>query len=103
VEGVLDFWLVTRLTEISKALFYKERRWGAILRLASARGLPPMPLHDFAAWLPTGQADQKRLDALEVIAAIRAHLLAGVTSLRISYLFQDTGYHKAAAQSSMKA
>ena len=45
--------------------------------------------------LPAGQVDQKRVDALEMVAAILAHLAAGVTPLKISYRFQDTGYHQA--------
>jgi hypothetical protein len=97
-EGVLDGWLVARLTEISKALFYKERSWDTILRLASGNGLPPMPLKALAAWLGDGQVDQKGADALGMIAAIRAHLTAGVIPLTVSYRFQDTGYHRAAAQ-----
>jgi len=95
-EHVLDRWLVVQLTELSKALFYKERSWEAILGLAIGRGLPPMPLGDFAAWLPAGQLDQKRIDALKMITGIRAHFAAGVKPLTISYQFQDTGYHEAA-------
>ena len=102
-EGVLDRWLVAQLTLIGKALFYKERGWDAILRLATGLGLPTTPLSDFKAWLPDGQLDRKRLDALDMIAAIQAHLAAGVAPLKISYGFQDTGYHQAAAERSMVA
>lgn len=98
-EGVLDGCRAARLTAIGKTLFYKERNWDSILRLAAGRGLPPMPLDDLAAWLRTGQVDQKRVDALEMIAAIRAHLATGVTPLTVSYRFHDTGYHKAAMRS----
>jgi hypothetical protein len=97
-EGVLDRWLVTRLTEIGKALFYKERSWEAILGLATGRGLPPISLDRLATWLQSAKVDQKRIDALEMIAVIREHLTAGVTPLRVSYQFQDTGYHKAATR-----
>lgn len=95
-EGVVEDRLAARLTEIGKMLFYKKRNWDAILRLATGRGLPPMPRSNFAEWLRSGQVDQKRLDALEMIAAIRAHLMAGVTPLTVSYRFHDTGYHRAA-------
>jgi hypothetical protein len=96
-EGVLDGWLVAQLTELGKTLFYKERSWDAILQLATGRGLPPMPLNDFVAWLPAGRVDQKRVDALQMLGAIRAHLASGVTRLTISYRFENTGYHRAAA------
>jgi hypothetical protein len=52
------------------------------------------------AWLRRRQVDPKRADALEMVAAIPAHLEAGVTPLTVSYQFQDTGYHRAAAQAS---
>ena len=102
-EGVLDGWLVAALSKIGKALFYKQRSWDAILQRARVHGLPPMPLNDFTAWLPTGQVAQKRLDALEMTAAIRAHLANGVTPLTVSYRFQDTRYHNAAAQQFVQA
>jgi hypothetical protein len=94
--GVLDRSLAGRLTKIGKSLFYKERSWDAILR-AAARDLSPMPLDHLAAWLSTGQIDQKRIDTLEMIAAIRRHGIAGVFPLKVRYRFHATGYHRAAA------
>ena len=55
-------------------------------------------LDNLAAGLQCGQVDQKRTDALEMIAAIQAHLEAGATPLTVSYRFHDTGYHRAAAR-----
>ena len=95
--GVLDRSLASRLTKIGKTLFYKERSWDAILR-AAARDLSPMPLDHLAAWLSTGQIDQKRIDTLEMIAAIRRHGIAGVFPLKVCYRFHATGYHRAAAE-----
>jgi hypothetical protein len=95
--------LAAAFIEISKALFYKERSWDAMLRLATARGLPSMLLDNLAAWLPRGRIDQKRVDAIEMVAGIRAHLSAGVTPLTVSYRFHDTGYHRAAAQRPVEA
>jgi hypothetical protein len=97
-EGVIESRLASRLTEIGKTLFYKERSWGAISRLAAASGLSPSSLACLAARLPRGRVDQKRVDALEMVAAIRSHLAAGVTPLTVSYRFRDTGYHKAATR-----
>jgi hypothetical protein len=95
--GVLDPCLSSRVTEIGKTLFYKQRSWDMILRLAAASGLSPTALDGLAAWLPGGRVDQKRIDASEMIATIRAHLAAGVAPLNVSYRFQDTGYHRIAA------
>jgi len=100
-EGIVEGGLASRLTEIGKALFYKERSWEAISRVAAARNLPPRPLADFAAWSRCRQVDQKRADALEMVTAIRAHLAAGVTPLTVSYRFQETEYHRVAARQAM--
>jgi hypothetical protein len=92
-ERVLDSGTAVHLTEISKSLFYKERRWCTILRLADSARLR---LPDFEAWLRGSLVDQKRIDALEMIAAIRAHLEAGVSPRTVPYKFRNTGYHIAA-------
>ena len=97
-EGVVTQPLACRFGEIGKALFYKERSWEAMFQRAAAAGHPPGPLAELAAWLPSRQVDRKRGDALEMIAAIRAHLAAGVTPLAVAFRFQDTGYHLAAAR-----
>jgi hypothetical protein len=96
-EGILDPRLAGSLNEIGKELFYKERSWETISRLATAGGLPPGPLDNLAAWLYQGRVDQKRIDALEMIAAIRTHLAADLSPLTVSYHFHATGYHRAAA------
>jgi hypothetical protein len=97
-EGVLDNGLAARLTGIGKSLFYKERSWEVILQLAASRALVPGPRSDLARCLCSGKVDQKEIDALEMIAGIRRHVAAGVTTLTISYRFHETGYHKAAAR-----
>ena len=96
-ERVIDQALGDRVTEVGKALFYKDRNWDAILRLA-ARDLSPIVLDHLAAWLSTGQRDQKRIDAQTMIAVTRAHLSAGVIPPKVLYRFHETGYHTAAAQ-----
>jgi hypothetical protein len=97
-EGVVTWALASRLAEIGKALFYKERGWETIFRRAAAAGLPPGPLTELAAWLPSRRVDRKRADALEMVAAIGAHLAAGVAPLTVAFRFRDTGYHRAAAR-----
>jgi hypothetical protein len=94
-EGVLDAAQAAHLNETGKTLFYKQRTWDVILRLAGHN----LPLADFAGWLCRGHVDQKRTDALDMIAVMRAHLTAGMTPVAVSYRFHDTGYHKAALDS----
>jgi hypothetical protein len=100
-EGIIDRSLAADLTAIAKSQFYKERSWDSILTAAGRRGAPTMALDGFAVWLRAGRVDQKRVDALDMVAAIRVHLTAGVMPLKVSYRFQDTGYHRAAARQSM--
>jgi hypothetical protein len=96
-EGVIGTGLAVRLNEIGKSLFYKERCWDAILRLSASNGAPSTARDALAVWLPGGQVNQKRIDALEMIGAIRVLLEAGVVPLCVSYRFQLTGYHRIAA------
>ena len=102
-DGVVTHALASRLGEIGKALFYKERSWEAIFRRAAAAGLPPGPLAELAGWLPSHGVDRKRGDALEMVAAIRAHLAAGITPMTVAFRFRDTGYHKTAARQASQA
>jgi hypothetical protein len=101
-EGVLDSRLAARFSEIGKSLFYKERSWDTIMQLGAGRALSAMLLDDFELWRRGGQVDQKRVDTLEMVTAIRASLVAGVAPLSVSYRFHDTGYHKAAAWQSKR-
>jgi hypothetical protein len=94
-EGVLHEALGARIIEIAKSLFYKDRSWDAILSIAAGELL--LMARSVGAWPRTGVVDQKRADALEMIAAIQSHLAAGVAPLVVSYRFRDTGYHHAAA------
>ena len=92
-EGLIEQALGHRLTELSKSLFYKERNWNSIFRLGADHNLP---LADFTVWLRSGQVDEKRIDALEMITVIHTHLTTGVTPLTVFYEFYDTGYHQIA-------
>jgi hypothetical protein len=80
----------SRLIVIAKGLFYKQRTYEAIFEAAAASRFPEPPLRDFAAWLPAGHIDQKRLDAEAMLAAIRAHLAAAPPPLHVSYTLAET-------------
>jgi hypothetical protein len=81
--------LATELTAIAKSLFYKERTYGAIF-VAAASEFPKADVRDLADWLPHGRINQKRLDAVAMLDAIRAHLVAAAPPLRVTYDFADT-------------
>jgi hypothetical protein len=48
-----------------------------LLAAAPAQGVGERELAAFSDWLPLGRVDQKRLDALAMLAAIQASLAAG--------------------------
>jgi hypothetical protein len=89
-SGIVKPDLAAALIEITKSLFYKDRTYEAMLKLASGRGLAPAALDRFAAWLPRGQVDQKRIDAEEMLRAMIAHLEGSVSPLEVSYQFAHT-------------
>ena len=88
--GILDAALASRLTDIGKALFYKERSYEAVLRAAIASGVPADSLSRLTVWLKRGGVDRKREDAEAMLAAIRAHLDAGVAPLAVAWHMAET-------------
>jgi hypothetical protein len=83
-----------QLTGVAKALFYKDRTYDAVLRVATA-SIAAAPLRDFTAWLREGRVDQKRRDAEAMLDAIRSHL-AAPPPLRVSYTLAETAAWEAA-------
>lgn len=95
-DGIIATAAATDLCGIAKSLFYKERDWDAVLRRAQARGWPEAERRRFAVWLPGGRVDQKRADALAMLAAMRDHLAAGAGPLEVTYELADTVAWRAA-------
>jgi hypothetical protein len=89
-DGVLATATAEALTEIGKALYYKNRTYDRMLFEAAARPLPHAELARLKAWLPENQVNQKRLDAIAMLKAIgdaRASVLAPQT---VTYVFEHT-------------
>ena len=97
--GILALQAAAALTAIAKSLFYKGRTYEAMFCAAAAPGLPRAELRDFAAWLPAGRVDQKRLDALAMLDAIETNLAAGLPMFRPRYRFAETAAWQAAVRS----
>ncbi len=58
------------LESYAKSLFFPDRNWVATLNGAREKGVPEQELEAFSNWLPEGRVDQKRADALAMLAAI---------------------------------
>jgi hypothetical protein len=78
------------LDRIAKELFYAERTYPAILRRGVERGLPADELDVLHAWLARGKVNQKRLDALAMLRAMRERLAAGLAPKRADFVFEYT-------------
>jgi hypothetical protein len=88
--GIVEPAFAARLVSVGRSIFYKDRTYEAILKAAAEQGLPPESARRFAAWLPGGKVDQKRIDASEMLRAITAHIAEGVVPLQVSYEFSHT-------------
>ncbi len=84
------------LDAAAKSLFYPERSWPRVVTLGQTLGLPARELDALREWLPTGEVDQKRADALAMLTAIRERLAAGLEPKRVAYHFEETVFWEAA-------
>ena len=78
------------LIEVAKSLYYKNRSYDRVLADASARRLPGDELIRLKAWLHKNQINQKRLDAIALLQAIKEAQAAAVAPEPASYVFEHT-------------
>jgi hypothetical protein len=69
-EGVVSSASRGALDAFAKSLFFPQRSWEALLAGAAAQGVAESEQAALRDWLPRGRVDQKRLDALEMLAAM---------------------------------
>jgi hypothetical protein len=74
-EGVLSKGSRGVLEALGKSMFFPQRNWQALLEGAATRGVAESERAALSAWLTNGRVDQKRADALEMLAVIREALL----------------------------
>lgn len=70
-DGVLGSASREVLERHAKSLFFPQRSWEALLAAARELRLGEEELAAFERWLPAGRVDQKREDALAMIAAMQ--------------------------------
>ncbi len=85
------------LERLAKQRFYPKRSYQLLLHDGSKSGLPRAELDAFKQWLPQGQIDQKREDALEMLRVIAARIDQGLQPKQVHYHFEQTSYWKALA------
>lgn len=74
--GVVSASTHAALVRCARGLFYPERSYPLLLERAAAEGLPAAELDALRAWLPGGQINQKREDALAMLRLMRDELSA---------------------------
>ena len=85
--GIISADTRNRLVRIAKQLFYPERSWEATLT-SGTRGLPGCEIESLRRWLPGGHINQKRDDALAMLAAMREFLAGDPAPARVTFVFQ---------------
>jgi hypothetical protein len=78
------------LERIAKELFYPERLYSVVIQRGLDQGLPTAELTALESWLPAGQVDQKRADALTMLRTMRAHLTANAVIPPPTYVLEHT-------------
>lgn len=89
-QGLLDEPEERALVRIAKSLFYPDRTFPAILRVFRSEGAPASLVDRLAAWLPEGRVNQKRLDAIAMLRALRDDLAASASPKTVGYTFEHT-------------
>ncbi|MEW6498386.1 MAG: TfuA-like protein [Cyanobacteriota bacterium] len=90
IANVISSTTKVSLGQTAKSLFYPDRNYARILQLASDQGLPNFELQAFQAWLPEGQINQKREDALAMLQTMRIWLAENISLQPVQYSFEHT-------------
>jgi hypothetical protein len=97
--GVLSASSRRALEEVAKGLFYPDRLYPLILRRAVERDVPQAELDAFRGWLPRGQVNQKRADAVTMLRAMREALAGGLPPKRVTFRLARSVHWEAARRS----
>lgn len=87
------------LERLAKDLYYPSRSYPRLLDEAARQGLAAEELAAFRTWLPTGRVDQKRVDALVMLRALRQRQEEDASPKRVSFHVEHTKFWDRAMQS----
>jgi hypothetical protein len=97
--GVLGPTTHAALVSIAKELYYPDRSYPRVLQQAGVQGLSTSELAAFRGWLPSGQINQKRRDALRMLQVMREQLAANPEPKRVDFVLEPTHFwHQLMAQ-----
>jgi hypothetical protein len=78
------------LEATAKSLFYPMRTYANMLSAVNIRNADQTQIDALAAWLPAGQINQKRNDAIEMLREIRATACMEAVNRPIDFKFEHT-------------
>lgn len=78
------------LEDIAKSVFYARRDWPGIIRQARDNGIERAEIEAFAAWLPRGERDLKRADAVRLLELLAELGESGVPRHEADFHFEWT-------------
>lgn len=93
-QGIISPTTRAELERIAKNLFYPERAYPAILKLAASQP----DLEALKSWLPQNQVHQKRADAVLLLQTLKEKFTELNTPKRVLYTFQHTQIWERAAR-----
>ncbi len=95
-DGVITEPTRRALVATAKATFFPDRAYPRLLAEARAGGLPEPEIAALERWLPPGRINQKRLDALAMLEAMRAFLATDPPPAQAAFAFERTTYWNSA-------
>jgi hypothetical protein len=101
-DGVLEHPTRLALEQLAKDLYYPDRVYPLILRRAAEVGLPADELDALRRWLPRGQINQKRADALAMLAAMWHALNTGAEPKPVRFRLARSARWEAARRSAVR-
>lgn len=90
LSGVLTAEQTRALVALAKSMDYPERTWELILERAKTDGLPARVHEALAEWLPSNRVDQKKLDAYQLLQAIKCGLQSSGAPTPCNFSFEQT-------------
>ncbi len=99
--GVISPATRTRLVAIAKALFFPQRSYGSLLQQGREEALPNAELSALDDWLPSGRMDQKREDALAMLAEMENFLAQQPAPHKPRFAFESTTLWERAASEAL--
>ena len=88
--GVIAAATCAQLVAIAKAIYFPERSYHLVLERARAQALPEVELSALEAWLPQNRADQKRMDAVAMLAVMQKFLAQNPGPAQPNFVFEHT-------------